>query len=256
MVIAIIGVVAAMLLPALNSARKKAYTVSCVTNLKQWSAAFEMYSQDNNGLLFYSMGTLPGCTTFNWDDTSCGTVTNVYLRYLGGGDILLRLRTMRICPAVRGRMSDAQVRSSNLHTYSLSFPDVLGSRGSWGPMGDTPLGSGNYFINLRGLSKPAEFLLLMDSGGKGVETSLIVGQMLKSATAAPTGDDPTGQTAIGRHGGGVNCLFADGHVVFVPAAKLAAQDALPVKDNTWFQSELATLEPTRQRWQLRPSLTK
>ncbi|MBE6365869.1 MAG: prepilin-type N-terminal cleavage/methylation domain-containing protein [Lentisphaerae bacterium] len=45
-VIAIIAILAAILLPALNSARERGRSASCVNNLKQFSTAFAMY-QDN-----------------------------------------------------------------------------------------------------------------------------------------------------------------------------------------------------------------
>ena len=42
-VIAIIAILAAMLLPALNSAREKAREISCLSNLKQYTVALEFY---------------------------------------------------------------------------------------------------------------------------------------------------------------------------------------------------------------------
>ena len=46
-VIAIIAILAAILLPALGKARAKAYTASCVSNLKQWGVVMHLYNQDN-----------------------------------------------------------------------------------------------------------------------------------------------------------------------------------------------------------------
>ncbi len=45
-VIAIIAILAAMLLPALNSARGKARAIKCTGNLKQWTTAFVLYTND------------------------------------------------------------------------------------------------------------------------------------------------------------------------------------------------------------------
>jgi prepilin-type N-terminal cleavage/methylation domain-containing protein len=45
-VIAIIAILAAMLLPALSGARERARRTSCINNLRQFSAAYEMYAED------------------------------------------------------------------------------------------------------------------------------------------------------------------------------------------------------------------
>lgn len=50
-VIAIIAILAAMLLPALSRAKQQAQEVSCISNLKQWGAAEQMYVGDNHDFL-------------------------------------------------------------------------------------------------------------------------------------------------------------------------------------------------------------
>jgi prepilin-type N-terminal cleavage/methylation domain-containing protein/prepilin-type processing-associated H-X9-DG protein len=50
-VIAIIAILAAILLPALNSARERGRSASCVNNLKQLGTTVQMYADDNDDFL-------------------------------------------------------------------------------------------------------------------------------------------------------------------------------------------------------------
>src|SRR5438093_10280620 len=107
-VIAIIGVLAGLLLPALNRARAKALQAACVNNMKQWGLCFEMYSEDYNGTIYYNVSGL------DWDD-----VDSPNLNYIGGGDRKHRMRTMRICPARRAGMHVSEIDASPFHSYSM-----------------------------------------------------------------------------------------------------------------------------------------
>ena len=55
-VIAIIAILAAILLPALNSARERGRSASCVSNLKQIGMAINNYLDDNNGRMPLTSG--------------------------------------------------------------------------------------------------------------------------------------------------------------------------------------------------------
>jgi prepilin-type N-terminal cleavage/methylation domain-containing protein/prepilin-type processing-associated H-X9-DG protein len=65
-VIAIIAILAAMLLPALSLAKQKAMAASCMSDRKQLTTAWIMFTGDNNELLPYNNDFLfSGSTTFN-----------------------------------------------------------------------------------------------------------------------------------------------------------------------------------------------
>ena len=67
-VIAIIAILAAILLPALNSARERGHAASCINNLKQNASIFMQYTDQNEDYYIPAQGPTAWGTT-NWNET-------------------------------------------------------------------------------------------------------------------------------------------------------------------------------------------
>ena len=94
-VIAIIAILAAMLLPALGMARRKAQTISCLNNHKQTASVLLMYTGD------YSDHLPP----YTEDNTGLKTWVNTLLE-----NGFVKSPTMMVCPTLGnlgGRQSEA-----------------------------------------------------------------------------------------------------------------------------------------------------
>jgi prepilin-type N-terminal cleavage/methylation domain-containing protein/prepilin-type processing-associated H-X9-DG protein len=116
-VIAIIAVLAAMLLPALSSAKQKGQQISCISNLKQMNLAYTMYVQDTGSMLDYN------------------SVNVLWMKTLI--DYQARVAEVRLCPVARFR--DAAPASSTAGTASAPW--------YWGTSPDPIYRSGAYSIN-------------------------------------------------------------------------------------------------------------
>ena len=228
-VIAVGAILASVLVADLSQARTKLLQQACAANLKQWGMAIDLYSQDYDGAYFLSSQF----SAFTWDDANGPNgMTNVYLRYLGGGDPLQRIRPSRICPFVAARMTQEQLTGSFVHTYSMPIPQVRKPPSLQVYAALQPDASGNYHTTLKSVPNPATYLLIIDSSGHTLNCG--PSHLTAAVSGVPTGDNTK---ALDRHGAAVNCLFGDFHVELVTSNRIAQQDMLNcgvAAGNPWF----------------------
>jgi prepilin-type N-terminal cleavage/methylation domain-containing protein/prepilin-type processing-associated H-X9-DG protein len=104
-VVAIIGILAGLLLPALAKGKMRAQQIQCVSNLKQIGVAFHSFLHDHNSLLPMEVSTNDG-----------GTLEYVYASYAMGGQFYFQYRHFQalsnelampavlVCPSDRDRL--------------------------------------------------------------------------------------------------------------------------------------------------------
>ena len=84
-VIAIIAILAALLLPALSRAKEKAFTISCLSNLKQLQICYISYTGDNSDNLALNHATPTASLNDSWvlgngkTDTTTANIESGYL---------------------------------------------------------------------------------------------------------------------------------------------------------------------------------
>ncbi len=218
--------------------RLKMLQQSCAANLKQWGMAFALYANDYNGCIF---GEIVVPYKLGWDDTiSPGLhVTNVYFSYLGGqSDVAHTIRTLRACPYVAAQYGPAYLNTPGLHSYSMADPLMKGSYGDpyYTEMNQASSPVPNFiFLSTRTIPYPSQYILLIDAGKSYFVHCGQVSSGALGVLAIPNNDTTR---PIDRHGGGVNCLFADQHVSWISYSNIVQQDtvrcnASPVP-NPWF----------------------
>jgi len=128
-VIAIIAILAALLLPALSTAKGKAHRVQCISNLKQVSLAGQLYTDDNDGRFAangFSVAPVPNVNPM-W---VMGT-EHIFPADFGKTNFLLdpqyalfasyiRTPTIYRCPADRTTVSIGGQVIPRVRTYSLN----------------------------------------------------------------------------------------------------------------------------------------
>jgi prepilin-type N-terminal cleavage/methylation domain-containing protein/prepilin-type processing-associated H-X9-DG protein len=206
-VIAIIAILASMLLPALNKARGKAKTISCVSNLKQMNLALTDYSSDFSDNLPSSI--MPGY----WSSTQPSWVAwhNLLDPYLGNSSHQSPGKVKK-CPSVTKTISKYYTN------YGLNYDGWTWGNG--GPISEQGLGympwiSGQErggWIKASSIKDASKFIVIGDSA----DDASISASCYKIGTlGAPIVNGnpyPTNLCAETRHEKNSNVGFLDGHV--------------------------------------------
>jgi len=170
-VIAIIGTLAAILLPALAKARERSRGTYCLNNTRQLSLAWQLYADDHEGLLPYNlvMTEYSTRTNLNWvnnvmtwdlnsDNTNLATITEASF-----GPYVVGLASIYHCPSdqVLSSQQSAAGWSQRIRSYSMNA--MVGNAGS------AIVGGGNVnnpgyrqFFKIEQMPRPTEIFVFLD----------------------------------------------------------------------------------------------
>lgn len=208
-VIAIIGILAAILIPVVGRVRETARSANCMSNLKGIGSAFQLYAADNQGLYpalrFKNAnkgvsGTNP--SEENWQieisPYHSRKLTNI-VQSKADTDAYV------FCPEFVSRYRNDPKWTSSTTSAGYGMNPNIGVSGVW-----------DYRFRANLISHPARTVLVGESGDHFLN---IASKWTPNDTAMTgySGGDPE------RHRSGSNYLFADGHVAALsPEAGLDA----------------------------------
>ncbi len=208
-VVAIIAILAAMLLPALNQARGKARTISCVSNEKQVGLSFALYVDDQKYLpVYYSVADNKFWSEIMhengyaaWNVLLCPSSNSIYSKYYLDNNV-----------------------SHNAATYcdyGYNYAYIGGDR--------TTTGGTYKSATLAAIAKPSQTISMTDvhyAKNPGARYNYY-------ALSFQFSTSWIGLASAARHNGVVNTLWIDGHANSVVSNVKGAKEAYSTTYNCY-----------------------
>ena len=175
-VIAIIAILAALLLPALTSAKQKGFRISCMNNLRQIGYFMQLYTDDNHD-------TFPGTRAYTWftpQNGSTDPLDNWWGQYIFPNNGNNTNNTIFHCPAIKGVQVNPNgfqwswAFNSDLVGYGFNtyFLGAFPQPSSIDPVSDSGFNySANPWFKRTSVKSPTDTLLVCDSNPKSTDDS-------------------------------------------------------------------------------------
>jgi prepilin-type N-terminal cleavage/methylation domain-containing protein/prepilin-type processing-associated H-X9-DG protein len=238
-VIAIIAILAAMLLPALAKAKAKANSTACLSNLRQWGLALDMYLDDNNQVFpdFSIANTTPGARSgydqdnILWSDLSNFAINGfgnsawfnalppyvsqkALWQYAANPTNFVNGRSIFNCLSAQFRPNEINQMTNVAFCYGINFK---------GTNGATPAGSP---FKATMVLHPSAFVFFSDVRANSGETPFYGANPLNDL-GAPRGSL---NHLSSRHAAGANLTFLDGHAAYFKYTYMAYQKGTKIGD--------------------------
>lgn len=217
-VIAIIGILAAILIPTVGKVRQTAKNARCISSVREWGRVIMFHATDNKGNY-----TIYGRNGRYWYDAGTSPYTQYFQQ--SGQAATRNVRTCPVSPPPGGAIPT---------DYFICRGSINGAINSFAPADKIPLHKARY---------PSQLLLMLDGVENGQDASFyvsaeqnrITGHVMPMFGGTVSG---TFKESANRHGGrAINGVFADGSVKRITGTAAGQGDKTSILEmrSVWFQ---------------------